>query len=354
MRAPNWAEVWPLSRTFSTKVLHEYPDVDVEQVWRKGLDRMKLPAHYNAPEFFKEPFFEGKQPFAVLAFDGESVAGILTGIHDGAETACGQPARPQACIAEDTDSISAAAMLAGGLLEEAGPTKLVSVYSWAPIEGLGRFGFRVRPLEGNVMLDLSLGPEVLFKQFDENRRRNIRLAIRNRIEVFQLSTPQDVRAYYDVYREWRGTPRKRIVWDEVSFDVFERALALVASRKVFLARYDGRIIAGITLRMYPGGLLEYAAGHAIEEFVRLRPNDLLHWRAIEWACEQGFGAYCLGGAHSFLRRFGGTVVPVYRHRLDRTLLRRIDRVEALQDWRRKSFRRLPSPIQKAIRRLAGR
>lgn len=343
-----------MSTAFATRTLHEFPNPSVEHAWREGLRRVKLPAHYNSPEYFREPFWEGKRPFAVLAFDGETVVGVLTGLHERGEVWCGQPARPQICTAEGTDIDRVADSLARGLIEEAGPAKLVSVFSWAPLRYLGAYGFRLRRLEGDVVLDLSVGAEALFKNFHENRRRNTRSAIRHDVEVHPLATPEDVRAYYDVYQQWRRTPRKEIEWEEVPFESFQRALALTANRKVFLARHNGRIIAGINLRMYSGGLLEFAAGHAIEEHVRLRPNDLLHWRAIEWACSEGFAAYCLGGAHTFLRRFGGTVVPVYRHRLDRTFLRSVDLRESLSDIGRRLLRPMPAPVEKAARWILGK
>jgi hypothetical protein len=36
----------------------------------------------------------------------------------------------------------------------------------------------------------------------------------------------------------------------------------------------------------------------------------------------GFSRYSLGEAHPFLRKSGGTVIPIYGHALDRTFLRR--------------------------------
>jgi len=62
--------------------------------------------------------------------------------------------------------------------------------------------------------------------------------------------------------------------------------------------------------------------------LHLRPNDLLHWRAIEWACAEGLTKYGLGATSLFLRKFGGEVVPTTRHRLDRSLFRR----HTVGDW----------------------
>jgi len=82
------------------------------------------------------------------------------------------------------------------------------------------------------------------------------------------------------------------------------------------------------VRFFPGGVMEYAANSSLESALHLRPNDLLHWRAIEWACGEGLTKYSLGGAHLFLRKFGGEVVPTTRHRLDRSAFRRY----AIGDW----------------------
>src|SRR5207245_10805338 len=56
--------------------------------------------------------------------------------------------------------------------------------------------------------------------------------------------------------------------------------------------------------------------------------DLLQWRAIEWGCAEGMTKYSLGGAHAFLRKFGGKVLPTTRCRLDLSRFRR----HAIGDW----------------------
>jgi hypothetical protein len=74
--------------------------------------------------------------------------------------------------------------------------------------------------------------------------------------------------------------------------------------------------------------MEYAANHSLESALPLRPNDLLQWRAIEWGCAEGMTKYSLGGTHFFLRKFGGTVLPTMRCRLDLSMFRRY----AIGDW----------------------
>ncbi|MGH9360102.1 MAG: hypothetical protein ACRD1O_13135 [Terriglobia bacterium] len=53
---------------------------------------------------------------------------------------------------------------------------MITVHMWShsPLEALERYGFCRRGMEGDVVLDLKLGPEAIFRQFHEARRRNIR------------------------------------------------------------------------------------------------------------------------------------------------------------------------------------
>jgi CelD/BcsL family acetyltransferase involved in cellulose biosynthesis len=74
--------------------------------------------------------------------------------------------------------------------------------------------------------------------------------------------------------------------------------------------------------------MEYAANSSLQSALHVRPNDLLHWRAIEWGCAEGLTKYSLGGAHPFLRKFGGEVVTTTRCRLDRSIFRGY----TVRDW----------------------
>jgi hypothetical protein len=68
---------------------------------------------------------------------------------------------------------------------------------------------------------------------------------------------------------------------------------------LLLARHNGGIVAGVVLRFFPGGVVEVAANGSLESALYLRPNDLLFWRAIEWACVEGMTKCNLGGANLF-------------------------------------------------------
>jgi hypothetical protein len=283
------------------------------------------------------------------------VAGILTGLHEGNQVHCGLPSRPQICVDPAKDAGATQRALLEGLLQEAGNAELVTVFTWPSLE-LPVFrarGFRRRQLPGNVVLDLSQGADAVFKQFSKDRRRNIRFAEKNGIEVQLAMTARDIAEAYEVYKAWRQTDRKELQGTAFTPEVFERAAQLTHNRRLFLARLSGKVVAINIFRLCPGGLFESAANSSLDEFMHLKPNELLQWRGIEWACSQGLRRHSLGGSHPFLLRFGGTVVPILRYRLDRSLLRKHDVRDAVRDWGRETLRKMPPALEKKVRSWLG-
>jgi hypothetical protein len=337
-------------------VLHAFPDSELENAWREFLGRVELASHYCAPEFFKEPFWSGKAPFAVLALDQGRMVGVATGIRVDHEIQCGLPPRPQICIDTTTDRESVELALAQGLLAEANSNSsgLVTVYSWTLLDSFLRHGFRFREIQGVVMLDLAKGPDALFRDFTADKRRNIRFSIKHGVEVDQATTREDLLEFYNVYLAWRGNQRKEIKGGEIPLATFERAFTLTANRLLLLARHSGKVIAANTFRFYPGGLFESAANHSCPEFIHLKPNELLQWRGIEWACCHNLKRHSLGGMHPFLKGFGRTLAPIYRYRRDRTWLKRQDFWETVSDLGRGWLKKMPKSVEQKLRRALGK
>jgi Acetyltransferase (GNAT) domain len=340
----------PITRSFV--IVRSILPPALEAGWREYLTRVEAPGQYDAPDFFLEPYWEGSHPFAILAFDEGRIIGSLTGIHPAGVVECGLPWRPQVRIARDADPDLASKLLMDGLLQEAANAKLITVYAWdsTPLPAFAKHGFRTGKLEGDIVLDLKLGPDAIFKQFHENRKRNIKTAIKNGIHVSEAQTAEDLAEYFEVHSAWLGTARKKIRAAS-NRSAIAKTHEMTENHRRFLARYQGKVIAATGVRFLRGGLIEYAGNCSSDEFIHLRPNDLLIWRTIQWACEQGFSKYSLGGAHPFLRKSGGTVVPIYSYTLDQTFLRRHDLKEHLVRVARQVVDRIPAPLGTAIRQV---
>jgi hypothetical protein len=310
-------------------ILHESPSPEVELVWRDLLNRVNLPSHYTSPEVFKEPYFDGKHLFAILALQGNLATAVLVGIHEGRTVSCGLPTRPQIQIDPEYDVIASLVALMRGLEEESRGSELVSLYSWAstPLHGVGTYGYHQTMLEGVPILDLRQGPDALLKGCNSKRRNCIRYALKSKVEVVTASNPEEYKAFYGIYRDWCTVKRLPCYSYEIEGSVF---------------------------RFFPGGLIEYSRNSSHPDYLHLKPNDILVWKAIEWACEQGFASLSMGGAHRFLREFGGSTMPIFRYRLDSTFLRRHDRKEAFVDFGRSYIRKLPPRWENTLRHIVGK
>jgi GNAT acetyltransferase-like protein len=284
-----------------------------------------FPTHYTAPEYFRESILYGTNPFAVLSIAGGRVTGVITGIRRSDRVQSGLSNRPQIAFSRHADRSLAMSSLIAGLLHEARSAKLVDLFLWSDMAGLVDTRFRQRPYNGVVMLDLAVGPDDLFCKFSQTRRNNIRRATKQGISIDFAQSRNDVSAYYPVYVDWA---RRRLLQITGVEKLQEEFFATRRNRELLLARYNGEVIAGLALRFFPGGIIEHAGNSSLLSALHLRPNDLLHWRAIEWACAEGLTKYGLGGTSLFLRKFGGEVMPTTRHRLDRSLLRQ----SAIGDW----------------------
>lgn len=308
----------------SFRILHAPPSGPIEARWRACLDNSDFATHYTAPAFFLEPMLRNRRAFAVLSIDDQEVTGVITGINDGNLVQSGLSVRPQIALSRHADRTGAMANLMAGLLVEAEAAKLVDLFLWPDIGALAGPRFHRRPYDGVVMLDLSQGPDALFRKFSENRRSNIKKAIKYGVSVEPASSRDEIAAYYAICVAWSRRKGLPIAAPEQ----FQQTFALTDNRLLLLARHQGNIIAGLVIRYLTHGVMEYAANSSLESALRLRPNDLLHWRAIEWGWREGITKYSLGGTHLFLRKFGGEIVPTTRLRLDLSLLHRF----TIGDW----------------------
>ena len=337
------------SENRSFRILHGQPAGTIEARWRACLLDSDFPAHYTAPEFFLEPIRRGEKPFAILStVDGE-VTGVLTGVNNGDHVQSGLSVRPQIAFSRRADRARAMANLIAGLVAEAGSARLVDLFVWADMETSVASSFRQKRYEGVVMLDLSRGPDALFRKFSENKRRNIKKAIKYGVSAEPATSREDISAYYEICVDW--SRRKSLPIPEE--EEFQHTFALTQNRLLLVARYEGKIIAGVVVRFFPHGVMEYAANSSLENALRLRPNDFLHWHAIKWGCAEGMSKYSLGGTHLFLRKFGGEVLPTTRHRLDLTILRRFVIGDWIADQAQRARPFIPDQLATVARSLRG-
>lgn len=337
------------------EIFKKYPPPEIEKKWLAFLPESDYPSHYTSPGFFKEPFWEGKNPFAVLVFDEEKIVAVATGLHREKQIVCGLEVRPQVSVSKSCDRKMVIKTLVKGLLETAkDEAELLTFHCSQQLEDFVNFGFSEKKAIGTfeaLMLDLSKGADAVFKNFSQSRRSDLRKAMREgKVEILQIETESELAELYEIHKAWCA--RKQIAPD--TWEMMQTVFANRDYHRIFIAKHDGKVIAGSYFRFCRNGIFEYTANNSIPEYRHLRPNDLLVWKAIEWACEQGFKICSLGGSHLFLRRFGGFPVSSYRYQLDRTFLKKHEKREAVKELAIKTYQSLPVSARQTIKRIAGR
>jgi hypothetical protein len=328
-------------------ILTKYPDPDVESRWLAMLVEADMATHYASPEFFNDRFVGPGERFAVLAEEDGKLIASLTGVVLKGRVVSGLAVRPQAAFRCDTDKDQAFRCLLEGVLEMAPRAELTDIHVWQAVQ-TSDTSFSVREASGAdriVMLDLKKGPEELFKEFAERRRSQIRRVVKQGlVTVKDLETEDELGQLYRIHCEW--TAGKGIDPDnEEDF----RSLIGAKYRKTLIALHDGKVIAGTYFRYFPKGVVEYAANNSLREFQRLHPNELLAWRAIEWACESGFKWFSMGASHPFLARFGGEIWSTWRYRKDNSFLRIHSNRERLSRLAIQTYSAIPESLKRGIR-----
>ncbi len=331
------------------------PTGGLAEKWNAFLRDAPFATHYVTPNYFIDPYVRGER-FAVLVMkpDGE-IAAVLTGVKTGVKVESGMFSRPQMAFLRGIDrEIAAAALLKG--LDEIGvePTNLVEIYAWEDMPEFKRLGMHTRVSNDEtsiVMLDLAVGADTVFAGFSQTRRNEIRKAIKQaKLEIKQLETDEELAELYQIHCDWNE--RKGNIAD--TFEEMKTAVEQTENRRVFIAKTDGKVIAGSFYRFCPGSVVEYAGNFSMPEFQHLRPNDLIGWHAIKWACESDFTHFSMGGSNMFLRRFGGKILQTYKYRQDRSLFKLNDLRERTLEIGVGAYKRLPVSVRDGMRRILTR
>ena len=168
------------------------------------------------------------------------------------------------------------------------------------------------------IVDIRGGDEA-FRRLKESTRRNIREGERRGVVVEMSEASAAMDHFYSLLNETssrRSFPIRAREYYQQLLDVF-RARGQIG---VYLARLEGRLLAGAVMMFY-GNRLVYLFGGTTNEAMQLKPGYLLHWRAIQDAQRRGCTTYDMWGIplepkpdhpgygyYTFKSRFNGSAV----------------------------------------------
>ncbi len=164
-------------------------------------------------------------------------------------------------------------------------------------------------------LGLTPDPADAFQRFSKMHQRNIRKAEQSGIEVKIGHSASDIQMYYQLHlltRKRLGAPvQPWRFFHLIARNVVEGGMGFV------LSAHANQIPVAAAVFLAWNGVLIYKYGASDPRYWKFRPNNLLFWTAIRWACENGYHTLDWGrtdlddvGLRDFKRGWGATEEPL--------------------------------------------
>ncbi len=170
-------------------------------------------------------------------------------------------------------------------------------------QDLTSFGYRISAmsisLKSTVLLDLSRDLDDIMAGMKSKTRYNLRLGLRQGITVRE-GNQSDIGLFHQLLR---ATSHRQHFHadDEAYLNDFWRILSPVGLCKLFVAEHEGDPLSAMLVVPFRNSVI-YKRGAWGGKRVKLRPNEVMHWHAIQWAKAAGYDNYDFGGLDPVVAR----------------------------------------------------
>ena len=141
-------------------------------------------------------------------------------------------------------------------------------------------------------LKLESDTENLFLKLRPTKRRNIRKAQRQKVQIQYANDLEAVNVYYRLHcqtRKRHGVPPQPY---RFFYNIFKHVISK-GQGKVILALHQKQVVAGSIFFHFKQKAL-YKFGASDRSFQHLRANDLVMWEAIKWYAANDYHSFCFG------------------------------------------------------------
>ena len=198
-------------------------------------------------------------------------------------------------------------------------------------------------------INQSTNQQVVFGNFRDSTRRNIKKSSEASVTVQILTTEDSVRDFYGLNqatrREHGLPPQPHHFFEKVYEHVIAKGYGFVA-----VAFYEDVAIAA-SVYFHFGTTAVYKYGASDKQYQHLRANNLVMWEAIRWLCGRGFSSLHFGRTdldHAGLRQFktgwGATESKLSYYRYNPRTAAFDSNGSRTSQVHTKLFRRMPMPV----------
>lgn len=154
----------------------------------------------------------------------------------------------------------------------------------------------------NAVMDLSVGPSVLFRQYRTSYQQCIRKAKGSGLRVELLPAPGFIQPFFDLYAASMARKHQEgyVRFRREYFDYLSSALG---TNVLCFAVMQAEKIVSIALFLTQRNFIDYFLCASDPEKLTLRPNHLLLHEVALWAIARGISTFHLGGGHLSLQFF---------------------------------------------------
>jgi lipid II:glycine glycyltransferase (peptidoglycan interpeptide bridge formation enzyme) len=135
-------------------------------------------------------------------------------------------------------------------------------------------------------MNLNMDFQSVYAHFSDSKKRNIRKAQRENVQIKRLDTLKAVDDFYMLHLKTRrkhGVPTQPKSFFKRIFHTF------ISSGDGFLmSAYLGKKIIGSAIFLTYNNRIMFKFGASDEKYLNYRPNDLLFFETIKYGCENGF------------------------------------------------------------------
>jgi len=271
------------------------------ELWDSVLERVNegnLEQTYEYGEAMKTAYPRIKV-LRFLAMDGKNPIGVLQGFYrkkfgfGRLVTARDAPLT----IMKGDERVSAVTSLLVALEKYAREHRVIEaqVYwpeRWGMQEVLQDLRYRCVRRFNVFTVSLKRSVDDLWDNIGSNKRKNIRKATKSGVQVKEAKGHEDFLYFYKMLE----TTGRRAGFNPPTFSELDAIWEAYVPRglgRIFFAEFKGENIAGV-FTVTHGDTVYAKAAASLESAWSVRPNDLLHWEAMKWACEQEFSNYHMG------------------------------------------------------------
>lgn len=174
----------------------------------------------------------------------------------------------------------------------------------------------------NFLINLNKSRDELWNNLYKSRRNGISKSYRLGTIIEEVQDINLMPQIYDVLEETYSHAKLPLA----DITLFESAFAVLGPKNMvryWVAKDHDKIVGVILTLVYQDVIFDWYAG-ASRDALKLYPNDVLPWYAIEWGCNNKLNIFDFGGAgkpdeeygvRDFKKQFGGNLVHFGRCKL---------------------------------------